>query len=47
MSRVSEEQIAQWDLIDPLADKRQLFKLPEKGVYLDGNSLGPTPFSAA
>lgn len=47
MSRVSEEQIAQWDLIDPLADKRQLFKLPEKGVYLDGNSLGPMPFSAA
>jgi kynureninase len=31
------------DRADPLKSKRQLFVLPERTIYLDGNSLGPLP----
>lgn len=47
MAHISEEQIAQWDLIDPLAEKREAFTLPANTVYLDGNSLGAMPTAAA
>ena len=47
MANISEEQIAQWDLIDPLAEKREAFTLPADTVYLDGNSLGAMPTAAA
>ncbi len=35
------------DAADPLADFRQQFTLPEGVIYLDGNSLGVMPKSAA
>ncbi len=31
------------DQADPLAELRDHFHLPERGIYLDGNSLGPLP----
>ncbi|MEE4243761.1 MAG: kynureninase [Kangiellaceae bacterium] len=34
------------DKSDPIARKRNAFSLPENTIYLDGNSLGPTPIAA-
>lgn len=37
------EQVRELDARDPLADRRELFSLPQDIVYLDGNSLGVLP----
>ncbi|HLO20176.1 MAG TPA: kynureninase, partial [Sphingomicrobium sp.] len=34
------------DAADPLAFARERFQLPEKIIYLDGNSLGALPRAA-
>ena len=41
------EQCRRLDAVDPLASVRGRFVLPETGVYLAGNSLGPRPVAAA
>lgn len=41
------EEARALDAADPLAFARERFVLPEKGVYLDGNSLGALPRTAA
>lgn len=40
------EEIAAKDRSDNLAHKRSEFELPEKSIYLNGNSLGPLPQKA-
>ncbi|MBC7880686.1 MAG: kynureninase [Anaerolineae bacterium] len=40
---ISRNQALALDAIDPLKDFRQQFILPEKIIYLDGNSLGALP----
>ncbi len=40
------DSIQQLDVNDPLADKRQLFLLPDEKIYLNGNSLGPLSIAA-
>ena len=34
------------DRVDPLAQRRELFRLPADVIYLDGNSLGALTLSA-
>ena len=43
----TREQFAAMDAADRLAPLRQLFELPPEVIYLDGNSLGALPKSAA
>ena len=37
------ENCQEFDQIDPLANFRSKFRLPDDVIYLDGNSLGPLP----
>jgi len=46
-SAPTREQFAAMDAADRLAPLRQLFELPPEVIYLDGNSLGALPKSAA
>jgi kynureninase len=43
----SREDCARMDRADPLAALREQFVLPDGVIYLDGNSLGPLPGTAA
>jgi len=43
---VTAEEARDLDVTDPLAFARQRFSLPERVIYLDGNSLGALPKAA-
>src|SRR5258708_10092469 len=43
----SREECVARDAADPLRGFRDRFKIPERVIYLDGNSLGPIPQAAA
>ncbi|MDP7402532.1 MAG: kynureninase, partial [Gammaproteobacteria bacterium] len=38
---MTEDDIIQFDIADPLAKHRRHFELPADTIYLNGNSLGP------
>lgn len=40
---ITFENCQELDQIDPLANFRSKFRLPDDVIYLDGNSLGPLP----
>ena len=44
---IDRARCAERDAADPLAALRNLYELPEGVIYLDGNSLGPPPRTAA
>lgn len=44
---ISRDHTAELDLKDPIARFREQFLLPAGVIYLDGNSLGPLPATAA
>ena len=46
-SMSSREACVARDSVDPLGGFRDRFMLPEGIIYLDGNSLGPMPRTAA
>ena len=43
---ISREQMLKFDETDPVKRYRSKFKLPEKTIYMDGNSLGALPIAA-
>ncbi|MCB1971286.1 MAG: kynureninase [Geminicoccaceae bacterium] len=45
-NNLTREELERRDAVDPLASMRELFVLPEKIIYLDGNSLGALPIAA-
>lgn len=47
MAAITRADCAALDRADPIGALRNRFELPEGVVYLDGNSLGPRPASAA
>ena len=47
MTFITRDSLAERDLHDPLAAKRQAFSLPDGEIYLDGNSLGALVASVA
>ena len=47
MAAITRADCAALDQADPIGALRDRFELPEGVVYLDGNSLGPRPATAA
>lgn len=47
MSEITRADCEAMDRADPLQEFRDRFVLPERAIYLDGNSLGPLPRTAA